>query len=147
MFIGEKTNKKIDLLTGFVIIQTMKLLLKTPPNMTSVHIENVQLFVRVLIREQQLDWFKRQLFGRKSEKKLIDNSAQRSLLDSDQAPVQTPALGTDVAGYRRSSKKQTQEQDVNDTGLRFDDSVPQQIIELPAKELSGEEAEQYEIID
>jgi len=115
--------------------------------MTSVHIENVQLFVRVLIREQQLDWFKRQLFGRKSEKKLIDNSAQRSLLDSDQAPVQTPALGTDVAGYRRSSKKQTQEQDVNDTGLRFDDSVPQQIIELPAKELSGEEAEQYEIID
>jgi len=31
--------------------------------------------------------------------------------------------------------------------LRFDDSQPQQIIEVPAKELSGEDAVQYEIID
>ena len=52
-----------------------------------------------------------------------------------------------MTAHRRSSKKQTQEQDVNDTGLRFDDSVPQQIIDVPAQELSGEEADQYEIID
>jgi transposase len=36
--------------------------------MTSLHIQNVQLSERVIVLEQQLDWFKRQLFGRKSEK-------------------------------------------------------------------------------
>jgi transposase len=125
----------------------MKAPLKPTPDMTSVHIQNVQLSERVIVLEQQLDWFKRQLFGRKSEKQVIDNPAQSSLFVSDESPAQTPAPGTDVAGHRRSSKKKTQEQDVNDTGLRFDDSVPQQIIEVPAKELSGEDAQQYEIID
>jgi transposase len=125
----------------------MKAPLKPTPYMTSVHIQNVQLSERVIVLEQQLDWFKRQLFGRKSEKQVIDNPAQSSLFVSDESPAQTPAPGTDVAGHRRSSKKKTQEQDVNDTGLRFDDSVPQQIIEVPAKELSGEDAQQYEIID
>ncbi|MED5521208.1 MAG: transposase, partial [Pseudomonadota bacterium] len=31
--------------------------------------------------KQQLDWLKRQLFGRKSEKVLADNPAQSSLFD------------------------------------------------------------------
>jgi transposase len=31
--------------------------------------------------------------------------------------------------------------------LRFDDSVPQQIIEVPAQELTGEDVQQYDIID
>jgi transposase len=31
--------------------------------------------------------------------------------------------------------------------LRFDDSVPQQIIEVPANQLSGVDAEHYGIID
>ena len=115
--------------------------------MTSLHIKNVQLAERVTVLEQQLDWFKRQLFGRKSEKQLIDNPALSSLFVSEQAQAQTPGSGTEVAAHRRSSKKQTQGQDVNDTGLRFDDSVPQQIIEVPAPELSGEDAEQYDIID
>jgi transposase len=115
--------------------------------MTSLHIKNVQLAERVTVLKQQLDWFKRQLFGRKSEKQLIDNPALSSLFVSEQAQAQTPGSGTEVAAHRRSSKKQTQGQDVNDTGLRFDDSVPQQIIEVPAPELSGEDAEQYDIID
>ena len=118
----------------------MKTPLKPTPDMTSLHIKNVQLSERVMVLEQQLDWFKRQLFGRKSVKQIIDNPAQSSLFVSDLAPAQTPKPGTEVAGYRRSSKKQTQEQDVNDTGLRFDDSVPQQIIEVPAQELTGEDA-------
>jgi transposase len=125
----------------------MKIAFKPAPDMTSVHLQNVQLSERVMGLEQQLDWFKRQLFGRKSEKQIIDNPAQSSLFVSDLVPVQTPELGTEVAGYRRSSKKQTQEQDVNDTGLRFDDSVPQQMIEVPAQELTGEGAQQYDIID
>jgi transposase len=125
----------------------MKIALKPAPDMTSVHLQNVQLSERVMVLEQQLDWFKRQVFGRKSEKQIIDNPAQSSLFVSDLAPAQTPEPSTEVAGYRRSSKKQTQEQDVNNMGLRFDDSVPQQIIEVPAQVLTGEDADQYDIID
>jgi hypothetical protein len=61
----------------------MKTPLNTTPDMTAVHIENVQLSERVIVLEQQLDWFKRQLFGRKSEKQIIYNSAQSSLFVSD----------------------------------------------------------------
>ena len=36
---------------------------------------------KVTSLEQQLDWFKRQLFGRKSEKRLIEDTPEQPLLD------------------------------------------------------------------
>ena len=38
--------------------------------------------------KQQLDWLKRQLFGRKSEKVLADNPAQSSLIIIEPPPYQ-----------------------------------------------------------
>lgn len=96
--------------------------------------------------KHQLDWFKRQLFGRKSEKVLPVSLEQNSLFDapaSDEAVLpQKP-----VKAHTRSSKKQHNDSDVNDEGLRFDDSVPQQIIDVPAPELQGPDADQYELVD
>ncbi len=47
--------------------------------------------------EQQLDWFKRQLFGRKSEKRLIEDTPEQPLLDGlgnhHLHPRQTPGRG------------------------------------------------------
>ena len=45
--------------------------------------------------EQQLDWFKRQLFGRKSEKRIIEPDPMQPLLDGfevEPAPVMTLLL-------------------------------------------------------
>ncbi len=42
--------------------------------------QSVSLSEQVYSLQHQLDWFKRQLFGRKSEKQLIDNPSQSSLL-------------------------------------------------------------------
>jgi len=98
--------------------------------------------------KQQLDWFKRQLFGRKSEKRIIENPHQLDLgtllgepaLPSDPEP-------TEEVTYRRRKRKQRSEEDVTDSGLRFGPDVPVEVIELPAPQLEGPEAGQCEVID
>lgn len=108
--------------------------------------EIAELKEQVSVLTQQLDWFKRQLFGRKSEKQVEENPFQSPLFDvpakaADQAPTQT------VKAHKRKSQKQTSENDVNDTGLRFDETVPREVIEVDAPELTGSDADQYEVID
>ena len=98
--------------------------------------------------EQQLDWFKRQLFGRKSEKRLIENPNQLDLgaLLGDAAPPSAPSP-TEKITYTRRKGKQRRNEDVTDSGLRFDERVPIETIELSAPQLQGPEADRYEIID
>ena len=79
----------------------------------------------------QLEWFKRQLFGRKSEKLLaIDPAVQQSLFASfsneELAPPEPPAEETIT--YTRGKKRR--DGAVNDTGLRFDENVPVRVIEV-----------------
>ena len=75
--------------------------------------------------KQQLDWFKRQLFGRKSEKRLeFDVLEQGNLLFGlgvEPPPEQDPVPSEKIT-YRRRKKQRAAS--VNDSGLRFDDSVP-----------------------
>ena len=93
----------------------------------------------------QLAWFKRQIFGRKSEKQILLNVDQHSLFAAEDPP-QAPAdnAGKLVRAHRRRTQRRGDE--VNDSGLRFDETVPQTIIDIPAPELTGDEADQYEII-
>jgi transposase len=98
--------------------------------------------------KQQLDWFKRQLFGRKSEKRLIDNPDQLDLaaLLGDAAPPGEPPA-TEQITYTRRKDKQRSDDCVTDAGLRFDARVPIESIELSAPQLQGSDADHYEIID
>ncbi|MEW8057387.1 MAG: IS66 family transposase [Candidatus Thiodiazotropha sp.] len=108
--------------------------------------ENTELKQQIQTLQQQLDWFKRQLFGRKSEKRLAQSADQLDIgLLFDQPTTDLPAPATEQITYTR--KKQRQDNCVTDQGLRFDDSVPVEVIELPAPELAGPDADQYEIID
>lgn len=95
--------------------------------------------------QQQVDWFKRQLFGRKSEKLVMDNPDQAHLFVTAQDEETALAPKKVVKGYTRSFK-QKNENNVNDTGLRFTDEVPTKVIELPCPELEGEDAANYEVI-
>lgn len=93
----------------------------------------------------QLEWFKRQIFGRKSEKQILLNPDQKNLFAHD-AAAQTsdePA-GNLIREHRRRTRRCGDE--VNDSGLRFDDTVPQTVVEVPAPELTGDQADEYEII-
>jgi transposase len=96
--------------------------------------------------EHQLGWFKRQVFGQNSEKQLFDNPHQTPLFDSaDEAPKASPSK-VEVKSHKRKFNTQRKGDEVNDTGLRFDESVPQKLIELSVPELDGVDADQYEII-
>jgi transposase len=98
--------------------------------------------------KQQLAWFKRQLFGRKSEKRLIDNPDQLGLADVlGEAVTTEPGPATQAVSYTRRKGKQRDAACVTGTGLRFTEQVPIEVIELSAPQLLGPDADQYEIID
>ena len=98
------------------------------------------------VLEQQLDWFKRQLFGRKSEKQLLDDMSAQGSLFAKESHLPSSDTTTEIKGHKRKSNKQLNGDEVNDTGLRFDASVPTNVIDIPAPELQGDDADSYEII-
>ena len=80
--------------------------------------------------QQQLDWFKRQLFGRTSEKRLeFDEVEQANLfaaLGIESPPDQE--VPTQEISYRRREKRR--DGAVNECGLRFDETVPVETIQV-----------------
>lgn len=99
---------------------------------TTAALSDARATMRVL--QQQLDWFKRQLFDRKSERVLPDAAIQPSLFgEAASSPAAPEAAGKRITYVR--GPKQRSADCVTDTGLRFDASVPRQTIRLP---LAGE---------
>ena len=106
-----------------------------------------QLLQEVASLKHQLSWFKRQLFGEKSEKRLpLANPDQIDLGELFEKPTVEPAPPTETITYKRR-KKQRKDDCVTDQGLRFDERVPVKVIDLPAPELQGPDADQYDVID
>ena len=105
---------------------------------------------QVQILQRQLDWFKKQLFGPKSEKQVVDLPGQDSLFQPEEAPrPEQPAdeeKRTIKAYQRGTGKKQRDDDCLNDTGLRFTAGVPVEVIEHLPPELTGPDADQYDII-
>jgi transposase len=111
------------------------------------HLKTIEaLNRRVESLQQQLDWFTRQLFGQKSEKlHLLPSHQQPSLFDGllpEPEPLELPEKT--IPEHTRRSKSRAHS--VTDTGLRFDDSVPVQDIEITPPELKGPDADDYQII-
>ena len=90
--------------------------------------ENAQLQAQVGELQQQLDWFKRQLFGAKSEKRLdVDPAVQGNLLAAlGVAAPPPPPAPTETITYQRRPKRR--DAALNDTGLRFSEDVPREVI-------------------
>ena len=66
--------------------------------------QNAQLIARLETLQRQLDWFKRQLFGSKSEKLLfIDPAVQGNLLEAlgVLAPPAAERIATETVTYTR----------------------------------------------
>jgi transposase len=98
--------------------------------------------------KSQLDWLKRQMFGRKSEKQIIDLDRRQLCLGESLERQQEPELPqTPVSAHNRRNKKKPWEGTPEDSGLRFDESqVPVKVIPVPSPELEGENAEDYEVV-
>lgn len=101
--------------------------------------------------QQQLDWFKRQLFGQKSEKRNFeDNPYQITIAEllKDVLPVPENTEEKKTISYERGkAKKNALDNAQNDSGLRFDSSVPVEEIHVEAPELKGRNSDEFTVID
>ncbi len=108
---------------------------------------NAELSVENDVLRQQLDWFKRQLFGRKSEKRLdVDPAVQGNLLKdlgvaNPPPPKDEP---TEDITYRR--RKKTRDAAATEKGLRFSDDVPREVIAVRDPQIESIPAECRELI-
>jgi transposase len=110
--------------------------------------ENADLRQQIATLRQQLAWLQRQVFGQKSERRLIDNPDQLGLeaLLGVEVPPATE-VATQAIHYTRRVPKARDASCVTDEGLRFGPDVPVEVIELPAPQLQGPDADQYAVID
>lgn len=97
--------------------------------------------------KRQLDWFKRQLFGQKSERRLpVSASTQLHLGELLEDETPPPAKETVKQYQRKSRAKDPLEGTLDDSGLRFDKSVPVKEIEIPNPELEGLSEEEFDFV-
>jgi transposase len=90
--------------------------------------------------EQQVRWLRNQLFGTKSERRLVtpDDSSQLCLGEiADAAPVEPAPSEATVREHQRKKSSGPEKDDLGESeaGLRFDDSVPVKTIHVPNPEI------------
>jgi transposase len=97
---------------------------------------------------RQLEWFKRQLFGRKSEQFMPPDSSQMSLGEDimGQRPDVTQRKKQKITYERGVGPKVRPEDCVSDKGLRFSKEVPVKTIRLSAPGLDETEANSLELV-
>jgi transposase len=98
--------------------------------------------------QHQREWFRRQLFGQKSEKRPVSPDPAQMYLGELPIPESQPDTpGKTVAGHTRRASRTDYAQDKDDSALFFDQTrVPVETITLANPETEGLAAEQFEVI-
>ena len=111
---------------------------------TAIENANAQLTDRIDELQHQLNWFKRQLFGEKSERRLqLDASRQLALgEDLSRSESESPAE-TQVEGHRRRQRISGPD---DDKKLRFDPSVPVEDRHLKCKAAEKLDPSEYTVV-
>ena len=95
-----------------------------------------EITARVAELTRQLEWFKQQLFGEKSERRFLDADS-RQLALGEWKSADSPGTEITVAEHRRRSGVSSDESTAEDP-VRFDESVPVEEIRLPHPPLDDE---------
>lgn len=99
-----------------------------------------QLEARAEELRRQVEWFKRQLFGSKSERRVLEPDARQMFLgEGGDRDLPADAESVTVAEHQRRRRPRKPEPD--DDGLRFDDSVPVEEIRLADPNLAAGEGD------
>lgn len=110
----------------------------------------VDLSRELVAARHQLDWFKRQLFGQKSERRIIDGADGQMSLGEAINPEQTATAPSPVerAVAAHTRRPATKQPDTSDESVPFFDEtrVPIEVIELSAPEAEGLAPEAFEVI-
>jgi transposase len=121
-----------------------------PPEILALLVQQRALQEQNAALKRQVEWFQRQLFGRKSEKRLREpDPDQLTLAGMLTTPVvtadQPPPPTETVKAYRRRFRF-TGTDGPDESELRFDDSVPIQEILLANPEVKDLPPDAYEVI-
>jgi transposase len=112
---------------------------------------NQELAQQTADLQRQVEWFKRQLFGRKSERRLLTPDAQQlplaGLLPWGEGTEDAPPPPTEtVKAYQRRLQRSPGEDLPDEPGLRFDSSVPVEVIAVPNPAVAGLAPHEYGVI-
>jgi transposase len=105
---------------------------------------------RIASLEAQLKWFRTQLFGAKSERRLYESLPPKEqlalgeLLHPSEDP---PPTETTVKSYERTQRGKKEIYVSDESKLRFDASVPVQTIDVPNPALEGLSEDEYHEIE
>jgi hypothetical protein len=115
------------------------------------HAAIVTLLTENAALKPQNEWFKRQLFGRKSERRLLPPDARQLALHGfgppSDDPTDTPPPPTEtVKAYQRRVHGASTADAGDERELRFDASVPVEVIPVPNPDVAGLAAHEYEVI-
>jgi transposase len=109
--------------------------------------QNIKLSLEVTELRDQLAWFKRQIFGQKSERHVVEPSPDQGVLGTEFTALpdsQPDAKKSNVQGHTRKAKAPNA---ADESTLFFDENkVPIEVIQLQAPEIAGLRADQYEVI-
>ena len=98
--------------------------------------------------KHQLEWFKRQIFGQKSEKRVVSPPPGQMSLGELPTPETAPTVpGTLIPAHTRQPRQTDFAKSVEDSGLFFDEKrVPVEIIAVANPEIEGLAPDDYEVI-
>jgi transposase len=112
--------------------------------------EIVALLVQNAELQRQVEWFKRQLFGRKSERRLREPDPQQlslsGMFTTPGAAADRPPPPTETVKASQRRVRYPAADLPDESGLRFDASVPVQEIVLPNPEVADLPPDAYEVI-
>jgi transposase len=121
-----------------------------PPAILALLVQQRELQEQNAALKRQVEWFQRQLFGRKSEQRLREPDPDQlplagmltaSVSSADQPPPPTETVKAYQRRFRLTGADVADESD-----LRFDDSVPMQEILLTNPEVADLPPDAYEVI-
>lgn len=117
-----------------------------PKEVAALLVSHQALEEQVAQLKHQLEWFKKQLFGAKSERRIIEPPPnQLSLGEGIVRPETSEPAEREVKSYTRRRPRPSKD-DAASGGLRFDGRVPVEVIELEDPATKGVPAEELEVI-
>ena len=137
MTVAPETMSHEELVSGY------KALFASHEELTTSHEELVKRFEELTIQNA---WLCKELFGKRSERRVEPSSDARQLfLGEEYKPSETePTKKTKVAEYERTHRKAEIKFTEEDSRLKFDERVPVKVIEVPHPDIEGLSEDEYE---
>lgn len=122
----------------------------SPPEILALLVRQRELQEQNATLKRQVEWFQRQLFGRKSEKRLREPDPEQltleGMLTTPVPPAEQPPPPTETVKAYQRRVRFTGTDVPEESELWFDDSVPVQEILLPNPEVRDLSPDTYEVI-